>query len=483
MRAVLLVVCGVFAACSQPPKPSPFTGFYKNYWNCRDQYAEIDAKVDAAGVRDAQFYRVPGYPYLRTDRLLATFGPHVRGVNDVSEWVRRMRELDQDSREFEFANLGMSDFDAATMRDRFLNCGRILANIELTEPGALDAMIEKVYPTDAYSNFARIVGLHALRIPRIHAREAAIRHELTSSQLRHPDGLYAAALEWTVKPVEDTGLLLGIADTIQFNILGFPNLFGSQWRALAERHAPRMWTESPNDLEGPAAPQWTTSGLDADPTRPVVSYQIGYTRFADELLVQITYSIWFRSLAGSRSTPIDGLVWRVTLDRRLEPLVYESMHPSGGDHRWYPVRPLALRDGTTAPESFVSPELVPVDELALHLEPGSHRLLQVGSTPAAATRAERHFELRPYEELFTMPLPSGGTRSLFGPDGLVSGSSGSDDVAGWSSGIIRPRALRQSGHQAIGRINRRHFDDPDLMDATFLPPPADAPPVRTARSP
>lgn len=230
VRAALLIVCGLLAACTQPPKTSPFTGFYKNYWNCRDQYAEIDAKVDAAGVRDAQFYRVPGYPYLRTDRLLATFGPHVRGVNDVSEWVRRMRELDQDSREFEFANLGMSDFEAATLRDRFLNCGRILANIELTEPGALDAMIEKVYPKDAYSDIARIVGLHVLRIPGIRAREAALQDELTTSQMQSEAAMGDATQEWAVRPVEDMALLAGAADSVQFNILGFPNLFGSQWR-------------------------------------------------------------------------------------------------------------------------------------------------------------------------------------------------------------------------------------------------------------
>lgn len=214
-----------------------------------------------------------------------------------------------------------------------------------------------------------------------------------------------------------------------------------------------------------------------------MSYQIGYTRFAEELLVQITYSIWFRSNTGSRSQPIDGLVWRVTLDRRLDPLIYESMHPSGADHRWYPVRRLALRGEDARRESFVSPALAPAQGVSLRLQPGTHRLVEVAPGAKSRSSSTQAFDLRPYEELFTMPLPSGGTRSLFGPDGLVSQSSGNDDVAGWSTGILRPGAIRQAGHQAIGHIYRQHFDDPDLMDATFLPAPPDPIPVRTAQSP
>lgn len=130
-RAALLGVSVLLAACTQSSKPSPFTGFNKDYWNCRAQYAEMDARIDAAGVRHAQFYRVPGYPYLRTDRLLATFGPQVSGLEDVSEWVRRMRELDQESRDYEYKNFGLGDVEAAERRNRFLNCGRVLANIAI----------------------------------------------------------------------------------------------------------------------------------------------------------------------------------------------------------------------------------------------------------------------------------------------------------------------------------------------------------------
>lgn len=481
-RIGLTAVFTVLMSCAQPNKPSPFTGFYKDYWNCRDQYAEIDARIDASGVRDAEFYRVPGYPYLRTDRLLATFGPQVRSVDEVSEWVRRMRELDQESRDYEYMNLGLSELEAAQLRDRFLNCGRVLANIELTEPGALDALVAQVYPKDAYSLAARFFGLHALRKFAIDANETGLREELSSSRQQAPTDDGSAIQGWTVKPAEDLRLLQAVTAAVQFNVLGFPNLFGSQWRALAEIHAPRLWIESTDESEGPAAPTWTSAGLQADSARPIVSYQIGYTRFGDDLLIQITYSVWFRSAVTSRSSPIDGLVWRVTLDRQLEPLTYESLHPSGADHRWYPVRALTVRDDADLGESFVSPQPSP-RRAVLRIAAHTHRLMQVASDAASGPATQREFELRPYEELYTLPHPGGGTCSLFGPDGLVPTSRGSDEATGWWSGIRRPGALRQTGHQAIGRIGRRHFDDPDLMEATFVAPSAVEAAVRTVRSP
>lgn len=461
------------AACAKPIGSSPFVGFYRGYENCRAQYAEMDARVDAAGVRDAEFYRVPGYPYLRTDRLLATFRHQVHGLNDVSEWMRRMRELDQDSRDFEYANLGIGELEASLLRDRFLNCGRILADIELQDPKAWERLLELVVPQDAYSGAARFVGLHALRVPGIRSRASTLHQRMAQEQVRPPNPQPPGALEWRARLTEDPAMVEQAVSSIQFNVLGFPNLYGSQWRALVETHAPHLRLASQDD--GPVTPEWTADGIGADPSRPIMSYQIGYTRFGGSLLVQITYWTWFASQKASCCTPIDGLVWRVTLDRRLEPMIYESVHPSGADHRWYPARPIQFRRDDMSEESFVSPEMAPARDPVLWIETGTHRLVRVsdaGAAPSSPSIRTPSFALQPYEDLYTLPLPDGGTRSLFGPDGLISESQGHDTMAGWSSGITRPGALRQAGHHAIGYITRRHFDDPDLMEATFVVPPS-----------
>jgi hypothetical protein len=39
--------------------------------DCARLFAAVDRRIDADGTRDAQSPRVPGFPHLRTDRVLA----------------------------------------------------------------------------------------------------------------------------------------------------------------------------------------------------------------------------------------------------------------------------------------------------------------------------------------------------------------------------------------------------------------------------
>ncbi|MGQ0699417.1 MAG: hypothetical protein ACT4PZ_14375 [Panacagrimonas sp.] len=485
--AVLIPVIVALSGCAGADKPSPFTGFYKNYSGCAADYAAMDARVDAADVRDGAYSRVAGFPYLRTDRMLASFRHEVKGLEDISEWTRRMRELDQEARDFEYINLGMPEFERAVQRDRFLNCGRILLNIALEDPANWARLIEAVPPADAYSGLARVFGLYALMASSMNARvaqahSAAIREY--EQPLRDPAG-GATLRAWTAKPKEDLSMIGGAQAKVLINALGFPGLFGSQWRALAERHAPALWIETAGEGDLPAAPRFGAEGLTADVSRPVAHYWIGYSRFGGDTLVQINYFFWFKSDPGAATGPIDGMIWRVTLDPKLRPLVYESLHASGRDHRWYPVQPLALRahDDALQEPAFVAPELAPATAATLRLRAGSHVLRRVVPAEQASASPRGEYELRLYEELYTLPRPDGSTRSLFGPDGLVTGSHGIDPVSGFSSGILRPGVLRQYGHHAIAHVGRRHFDDPYLLESTFeLPSKVEIEQASAARS-
>ena len=65
MRSSLLLLSAVAAAlsagCARTPKIVEPSGFFIALKTCRARYAEIDAKIDAAGVRDGTFHRVPGF--------------------------------------------------------------------------------------------------------------------------------------------------------------------------------------------------------------------------------------------------------------------------------------------------------------------------------------------------------------------------------------------------------------------------------------
>lgn len=473
LLALPLALAAGCAATEQVPADDPFVGWNRDFRNCAAEYAEFDARVAAAGVGDASYYRVPGYPYLRTDRTLASFATEVKSLEEVGGWIRRMRESDQEAREFEYINLGMTKQQIGQQRHRFLNCGRVLAGIEfLDRPEAFAKLVESVRPKDEYSSVQRVLGLHALTAPLMRSRIEARAQALEEAYALPIEKLPAQAplTLWKPKPEADLTLIPIPYKKVLPDELGFPGLTDSQWRALAEYHAPQLWIETAADTDRLALPQHTPNGPSADPSKPHVHYYIGFTRFDGRPLVQVQYLFWFKG--AQASAPLDGFVWRVTLDEKIEPLIYESMHASGRDHRWYPVQALPKRErnGDAQGIPVVAPLPAPAHRATARIRAGTHEIVRVLEAPTAPAESTQSYEIRRYEDLLTLPWPGGGTRSLFGPDGIVQGPHAADPIGGFSSGIPRAGALRQLGHHPIAHVGRAHFDDPFLLESVFLPP-------------
>lgn len=452
--------------------PDPFEGWYSAYRNCRAEYAEIDARVDAAGVRDAGYFRVPGYPYLRTDRTLASFASEVKTLDEVGGWIRRMRELDQEAREFEYMNLGMGKQQAAIQRDRFLDCGRSLAGIEVADqPEEYARLLTAVQPRDEYSQAQRLLGFYPLAAPAMRARVEARQQALDAAYARPVEQLPAQAplTLWRPKPEADLSLVEIDFRRVFPDELGFPGFTDSTFRALAEHNAPQLWIETASEADRLARPALTPQGPTADPAQPQVHFQVSFARFGGKALMQFNYLFWFKG--ADAQAPLDGFIWRVTLDEKAQPLIYESVHTSGRDHRWYPVQPLGRRE--TVDERLgvpvIAPQPAPTRLATLRIRAGTHEILRVVDSTVVSGEAQT-FEIRRYEDLLALPAPGGGTQSLFGPDGLVPGPHGDDPIGGYASGILEPGALRQLGKHPITPIGRAHFDDPFLLQSVFVPP-------------
>lgn len=440
---------------------------------CHALYAEIDARVEAAGVRDASYYRVPGFPYFRTDRVLASFGTEVQTIDELGGWTRRMREFDQEAREFEYLNLGLSDEERGEWRFQLLNCGKTLSAFELEDPALRTRLIRVVRPVDEYPGVARMLGLHLLSAPILKAR---IEREHAAVRARAGAPLPSAQADdmrlWRVTPGADLRLAAQGFERAQPDELGFPGIVDSAWLALAELHAPALWIEAHGERDAPGAPRLSAAGATVDTSDPVVNYHITFTRFGNARLAQINYFIWFKAPDASpanAAADIDGLIWRVTLDPQARPLLYESLHASGRDHRWFPAQPLQLLEKHGY---LQEPALLPQGQLdigtpALWIESGTHRLNRVLPVEEAAPAQAHGYALRRYEELFTLPRPGGGTRSLFGPDGLIAGTASGGGL--WISGMRAPAALRLLGHHPTTYIGRRHFDDAFALEAVFAP--------------
>jgi len=473
IKPLLLLLAALVAPlghAAEAAVPDPFTGWLKSFKTCRARYAEIDARVQAAGAGDANYYRVPGYPYFRTDRVLASFAREVTGIEEIGGWTRRMREFDQEAREFEYLNLGMSTQERAAWRFELLQCGKALASIELDDPAAYQKLLDIVAPKAEYT----------VKSAAPQGSSCLASHE--SSLLQGFKDQLSADTKlqlWQVTPVEDLGLADKGYAVAFMDELGFPGLTDSQWRAMAEKYAPALWIETRSTHDQPGSPQWFAGTLGVSIEQPSLNYQITFTRFGEARLVQINYFYWFGGDASDHKTDVDGGIWRVTLDNQAMPLVYESLHASGRDHLWFPAQPMKLKAGAKP----VLPQAeVPEGPLALRLQAGSHALRRVVALSEAKTEARRGYTLQRYENLFTLPTSAGASRNLFGPDGLVPGTQ--DSLAClWSGRVAKPGALRVLGRLPTSYTGISHFDDARLLDEIFVPPaglmlpPTDTPPL------
>lgn len=487
ITALLLVP--TFTGCDTKPQPDPFVGVLAMYKDCRERYAEIDARVDQAGVRDTSYYRVPGFPYFRSDRVLASFREEVSTTDELGGWMRRMREFDQEARDFEYLNLGLNDQERGEWRDRLANCGFGLAGIELKDRAKQEQLYLAVQPPDEYSSFARILGAYPLAVPLLKSRiadeQAAIREEF-SAPLAPADPSHSLILTAAISG--DAAKVLRSLDKAMPDELGFPGLVSSEWLALVEHNAPALLIEPPGEGDQPGMPRWTDAGVSVDPSQPSISYRITFTRFGGERLVQLNYFIWFKgrgpSLHDASQADLDGLIWRVTLDRHARPLVYESINASGRRHEWFPVQALKLREdrGYWSEPPLLPQGQVAIDHPMLRLQTGTHRLVRVIAMPDFDANAQpRSYDLYPYEDLLALQKPDGSTRSLFGPDGQIANSDVGDVAWLWSSGVSEPGALRVLGRQATSYVGRSHFDDPFVLESVFVPPSQAAlPPATTA---
>jgi hypothetical protein len=72
-----------------------------------------------------------------------------------------------------------------------------------------------------------------------------------------------------------------------------------------------------------------------------------------------------------------------------------------------------------------------------------------------------------YDRLRMLPLPSGGSRSIFGPEGVIPNTERGARYVYWPMGVASAGSMRQSGRQPTTFVGRRHFDDPDLLEKRY----------------
>ncbi len=459
---------------------------------CARAYAALDAAVDAAGVRDAQAARIAGAPSLRVTRLLASFAGGVDDAQSFAQWRALLEEEDRGARRHEIANLPAAatrdvraaldaeDLGALAPQALLEGCGRVLADAATATPQLRADLVARARVPDDYDDLARTLGLYALtRIgfaAGIRLYEQSVRDAFAAASAPSP----AAAIAYVpaASPAHAAGELDGILARARANPLAIPQLRDAELDQLLEAHAPTFVVDTRGPWDRIGRPVHGADGHATTAPAPVVFGRAAHTRFAGRTLLQLVYTIWFPErppaypgdiLAGR----LDGVLWRVTLDEHGVPLVFDSIHACGCYHLFVPTaRVVAKPAEATLDEQALVPVTLPTvatgAEVAVHIESGTHYVRGVrAQLPESAVSVR--YRIGSDDALRSLPHPRGGTRSLYGPDGLVAGTERGEAALFWPLGIHSAGAMRQWGRHATAFVGRRHFDEAFLLDRYFAP--------------
>lgn len=466
-RVLFAVLAALLGACAEQPPRGTLALTDPAASSCYSDFLHSDATIAAAARGDAQAWRVPGFPFLRIDRLLASFTAEVDSNAKRATWLAHAAALDRIARTRELDNLATPASEIAAL-DR---CRLRLVDAVATDKAAWARLrtVAGAVPDD-YREWARIAGLYPLSARLVLAGVRRLQAE-ASPILIDSSALSATAGELYV--LAPTANIDAPATTALPDALGLLQTDVALQSRLLALYAPQFTVTIGDDNDRPG--QITQAGaIKVDTTSPAVYSHIAYTRFGDATLLQLVYTWWFPARPAARALDVlsgnlDGLTWRVTLDRDGQPLIYDVMHNCGCYHMFFPSTRLRLRG--TADELAEPPWIpftIPRDwhgPVRLQLASGSHYLTALA--PATAAAGAHTYVLHAHTDLLSLPVDASQRASLFDEHGLVPGTTRGERWFLWPMGVRAAGSMRQWGHHATAFVGRRHFDEARLFERYF----------------
>jgi hypothetical protein len=441
---------------------------------CNRQWSALAGALAEQGIHDAQGEFLPDYPFLRVTRPLAAMDLMSLSVAQRQEWLALA--LDEGLRALTAESARLPDSSNVHLP---ANCAaERIAGIAQDDDEWANLASQAEVP-DAYLEWRRYLGLFPLLRPIFAAQVNELEAEFAALfgryEPEHDWHDYRPALDRDTD--ENIGrLLAGARDR---SLLGFPQFTPDERQRLLRHHAPVLQVERGGGFDRVGTPRWRNERWQV--RSPARAYtHITATRWQGEWLPQLVYVFWFDERPKSHAFDlyggrIDGLTWRVTLNRAGDVLLYDSMHPCGCYLKWYPVAGrLALDESAVGSEimNVFALELSegPLPRTLVRLQSGTHYVVDVQHEPLAGRKsgAQTLYSLTDYDRLRAL-TDAQGTRSFFRADSLVPGSQRLERFLIWNTGVLSPGAMRQWGNHATAFIGQRHFDDPGLLERYFRP--------------
>jgi hypothetical protein len=391
--------------------------------------------------------------------------------------------LDQDARQYEIANLpdsAVAMLDAVNGRDGLYKkvaiCGDLLKEADFQEIEQRQEVRKRVSVPDDYIVLRRILGIYPLT--RLFVSHGVSKWHTAA----HKSFSAESPVNWqTIRYVPDQKIdwpsMSQILGTTKRDALGIPVYSREQREALFRMYAPVWEIQIQGEYDRIGTPIWTDRGvLDVDTRKPLTYTLLSFTRFGKQIRTQLNYIVWFPARPKQSDWDLyggllDGLNYRVTLDRDGFPLLYETVHNCGCYYKAYPTKRLQIRakmDYAEPPLILNAPDLDPSQNLVtVAMESRTHYVQHLYPLSRASQPEAAAYSLADYGQLRSLSYSSGARRSMFNQYSLAPGSERLERFILWPTGVLSPGGMRQWGRHAVAFAGRRHFDDPFYMDKMF----------------
>lgn len=457
--------------------------------HCGQLFNALDEAVAQQDVRDVQDRRVAVAPYLRVNRLLASFRDEVQGEG-FEQWLDAMQALGISGWSIEYANLGVDSRQSlwslaqdtepppSSFEQALRVCADEMRGTDFSSAAAIDALRQAAVVEDNYSILNRALGLYPLTALAFRKgisdwhEETHATYMLTVNQLPVQGELlsYTAADDKRLEATEIAAILRRSSD----NPLGIPMPGDAELDDLFASYAPMYEIDTATGDDRIGRPVWAEHGeIQIDTSEPVVYRYTSHTRFRQQTLLQLNYVIWFAARTSTSSFDLlagdlDGITWRVTLLPNGRPLVYDSIHNCGCYHLFFAgegAKQTPVESGLAEPAFFPIDRQLAYEQapLVLHIASGTHYINNVYEL-SSAPLLTIPYSMQHADKLRSLPQYGQQHRSLYDEEGLVPGSERLERFLFWPMGIPSAGAMRQAGHHATAFVGRRHFDDAHLFE-------------------
>lgn len=434
-------------------------------FNANDQLIRKMERVDA------QYARVSEFPYLRINRLLASLKNSLDDAAKRALWLVKLGELDKEARLIENSNLlHASGYDEST----FNQCRAKLIEDVANNQATFEQLLARAYVPDSYSQTSRIAGFYYLTRWPVFRGALALQARETPSELGISS--HASPLK-TYGPEGNLTALIAPTEP-DLDQLGFPQLSERELANLLTRYAPQWRIETVTNDDIPGRLVWSENAVSVDTQAPTTYQNIAFTLFEEQLLLQLSYTIWFSGVPAKRpfdlyAGELDGVTFRLTLDQDFKPLIADIMHNCGCYYMAFPSQRLRRRaNNDEFEEPLWVPHKLPIladdQRFNIRLRAGDHFVQALDA--GLATTPDHKLTMASYDQLRRLRFNQMSTRSAFSARGLIENSHRYERFILWPMGVLSAGAMRQTGHHAIAFIGRRHFDDANLIARYFVRP-------------